>query len=123
MKKVQVSAVVPENKGKGIKEMSGIVEVNYAETLDEAKAMYGEEAILSNAFANWKVTIQSNIRGALKRGESPAAIAVRLATAKMGIAQAAGRVDPVQAYLAAFASSTPEEQAKMLADLKARAKK
>ncbi len=123
MKKVQVSAVVPENKEKGIKEMSAVISVDFAETLDEAKAMYGEEAVLSNAFANWRVTLQGNIRGALKRGEAPTAIATRLAIAKMGVAQAAGKVDPVQAYLAAFASSTPEEQAKMLADLKARAKK
>lgn len=121
MKEVSVSAQVPANEEKGIKEMYATVNVNYAETLDEAKAMFGEEAILTNAFANWRVTLQSNIRSALKRGESPEAIAARLKDAKMGVAQSSGKVDPVQAYLAMFQSATPEKQAQMLKDLQKKA--
>ena len=118
-----VEAKVPANEKQGIKEMSASVTVNYADTIAEAVKMFGEEAILTNAFANWRVTLQSNIRGALKRGEKPAAIAARLASAKMGVAQTGGKVDPIQAYLAAFASATPAEQKKMLAELQQRAAK
>ncbi len=122
MKKVTVSAVVPADpKVPGSKEKTASISVNYAEKVAEAVSMYGEEAVLSNAFANWRVTLQANIRGALKRGEAPEAIAARLAGAKMGVAQTGGKVDPEQAYLAMFASATPEKQAQMLADLKKKA--
>jgi hypothetical protein len=121
MKKETISAVVPANEAKGVKEMSASVIVNFAENLNEAKAMFGEEAILTNAFANWRVTIQSNIRSGLKRGESPEAIATRLSTAKMGVAATGSKVDPEQAYLALFAAATPEKQKEMLAELKAKA--
>jgi hypothetical protein len=123
MKDITVEAKVPANKEKGTKEMHGTATVQFAENLDEARKAYGEEAILSNALANWKVTLQSNIRAGLKRGETPEQIAARLKDAKMGVAQTGAKVDPVQAYLAKFASATPEEQQKMLADLKKRAQK
>jgi len=123
MKKLVVDAKVPENKEKGIKAMTAAITVNYAENIKEAVEMFGEEAILTNAFANWRVTLQSNIRGALKRGETPDDIATRLASAKMGVAQSGGKVDPVQAYLATFQSATPEKQKQMLAELQKRAAK
>jgi hypothetical protein len=123
MKDITIEAKVPANKEKGTKEMHGTATVQFAENLDEARKAYGEEAILSNALANWKVTLQSNIRAGLKRGETPEQIAARLKDAKMGVAQTGAKVDPVQAYLAKFASATPEEQQKMLADLKKRAQK
>ena len=121
MKEMEVSAKVPANVEKGIKEASCTVFVKYADTLDEAKEMFGEETILTNAFSNWKVTLQGNIRSALRKGESPDSISARLADAKMGVVSQGIKVDPVQAYLAKFQSATPEEQAKMLAELKQRA--
>lgn len=121
MKDVNIEATVPGKDGASDK--SATIGVKYAETLEEAKAMYGEEAVLSNAFANWRVTIQGNIRSGIKRGETQEQLQARLGDAKMGVAQAGARVDPVQGFLAKFASSTPEEQAKMLAEIKARAKK
>jgi hypothetical protein len=123
MKKEVISAVVPANVEKGIKEMSASITVDFAETLEEAKAMYGEAAVLSNAFANWRVTLQSNIRGALKRGEESDAISARLATAKMGVAATGAKIDPVQAYLAMFQGATPEKQKEMLAQLQQRSVK
>jgi len=127
MKKVTIEATVPEKKdatGKVVqKGVSGNLTVEYAETLDEAKKVYGEEAVLTNAFANWRVTLQAAIRSALKRGETPEQYQTRLGVAKMGIANTGAKVDPVQAYLARFASATPEQQKKMLAELQARAAK
>jgi hypothetical protein len=127
MKKVTIEATVPEKKdatGKVVqKGISGNLTVEYAETLDEAKKVYGEEAVLTNAFANWRVTLQAALRSAMKRGETPEQYQTRLGVAKMGIANTGAKVDPVQAYLARFASATPEQQKKMLAELQARAAK
>lgn len=122
-KKIAVSALVPEKKGPdgkvAQKQLGPVsVEVNYAETLDEAKQMFGEEAILSNAFANWRVTLQANIRGALKRGEAPAEIQARLGAAKMGTAVMGGKMDAEAAFKAKFLAANPEERKRLLAQLR-----
>ena len=123
MKKETVAAKVPANVEKGIVEMNASIVVDAPETVEEAIQMFGGPAVLSNAMANWAVTLQSNIRGGLRRGESPEAIATRLATAKMGVAATGAKVDPVQAYLAMFQNANPEKQAEMLRELKERAQK
>jgi len=109
-----VEATVPTNVEKGIKEMQAVVTVNYAETLDEALQMYGEEAVLSNAFANWRVTLQSNIRSKLKAGLTPEQIQESLGSAKMGIAAGGAKIDAQQAFIMKFKVATPEKQAEML---------
>jgi hypothetical protein len=124
MKKIAVSALVPEKKdasGKVTQKQLGpiSVEVEYGETVAEAVKMYGEEAILTNAFANWRVTLQANIRGALKRGEAPATIQQRLATAKMGVAVTGGKVDAEAAFKAKFLAANPDERKKMNESLRA----
>ena len=124
MKDYQVSATVPKNEEKGIKQdMNAVITVKFPENFEEAKKMNLEEAIMTNAFANWRVTLQSNIRSSLKRGDNESAIQTRLGSAVIGVAQQGVKVDPVQAYLAKFQSATPEEQAKMLNELKKRAAK
>ena len=117
MKDVVITAVVPENKEKGTEKLTGSVTIQYPENVKEAVDVYGEEAILSNAFANFRVTIQGNIRSGLKKGEDLKSIAARLAGAKMGVATAGAKVDPVEAYIAMFQSATPEKRKTMLADL------
>lgn len=123
MKKISVSALVPEKKdaaGKVVQKQLGPVsiDVEYAETLDEAKKMYGEEALLTNAFANWRVTLQANIRGALKRGEDVASIQGRLAQAKMGVAVTGGKVDAEAAFKAKFLAANPEQRKAMIQQLR-----
>jgi hypothetical protein len=122
-KKMPVSAVVPERKdsdGNVTQAQLGpcTVEVEFGETAEESISMFGDEAVNSNAFANWRVILQANIRSALKRGETEGDIQSRLAGAKLGVAQAGGKVDVEAAFKAKFASASPEERKKMIAQLK-----
>jgi hypothetical protein len=125
MKKMQVSATVPEKKdaaGKVTQKKVGpfAVSVDFPTTLDEAKKMYGEEAVLSNAFANWRVTIQAGMRTAMKAGSDQTALQSKYSNAKMGVATT-GQIDPTAAFTAQFRSAPPEKQAEMLKMLQAAA--
>lgn len=126
MKKITIEAQVPEKKdasGTITQKQLGPVSlsVDWAESLKEAEAMFGAEALLTNALANWTVTLQSNMRAHLKKGENQLQIQTALGNSKMGVAASGSKVDPKQAYLALFATATPEEQAKLLQELKEKA--
>jgi len=123
MEKKQVTAEVPERKdaqGQVTQAQLGpvTVEVPFPETFEEAQKWSNAEAILSNAFANWRVTLQANIRSALKRGETPEEIQSRLSGAVLGVAQTGGKIDVESAFKAKFASATPEEKKKLIAQLR-----
>ena len=128
MKKVTVTANVPEKKdAQGNITQAAIgpatVQVDYAETLAEAQKMFGDEPILSQALKSWVVSLQSNIRSGLNRGETQATIQARLGSAKMGIATAKATVDVEQSYLAMYAIATPEKRKEMRKKLEAEAAK
>ena len=125
MKQVQVDATLPAKKAadgsfeKGREvDKAGSIFVNYAESLDEALEMFGEEAVLSNAFANWRVTLQAGIRRGLAAGKTPDQMQKEFATAKMGVATSGGKVDPIQASLAKFKGMTADEQAAYIQQLR-----
>lgn len=123
MKKISVSALVPEKKdAQGVvvtKQLGPVtVEVNYGENAVESVKLFGDESVNSNAFANWRVTLQANIRGALKRGEPAAEIQKRLADAKMGVAVTGGKVDAEAAFKAKFLAATPDDRKKMIQQLR-----
>jgi hypothetical protein len=127
MEKLSVQATVPEKK-EGDKVVQVAVgpftlSVDTGKDAAELIQMFGSEAVKTNAESNWVVTLQSNMRAGMKKGETQAQLQARLGGAKMGVAQKGVKVDPVQAYLAQFQSATPEEQKKMLADLQLRAAK
>ena len=123
MKKIAVSALVPEKKNaQGVvvtKQLGPVtVEVNYGENAAESIKVFGDEAVNSNAFANWRVTLQANIRGGLKRGVAPVEIIKNLADAKMGVAVAGTKMDTEAAFKAKFLASNPEDRKKMIQQLR-----
>jgi len=125
MEKLTVTARVPAKKegDKVVRAEIGPVSitVDTGSTAEEMIQMFGDGAVKSNADANWVVTLQSNIRARLLRGETQEQIQAGLGTAKMGVAVKGAKVDPVQAYLAMFASATPQKQAEMLKELQRKA--
>ena len=125
MEKLTVEAKVPEKKegDKVIRKQIGPISITVetGATAAEMIQLFGDKAVKSNADANWTVTLQSNIRARLLKGESAEAIQAALGSAKMGVAVKGAKVDPVQAYLAMFASASPEKQKEMLKELQAKA--
>lgn len=125
MEKLIVEAKVPEKKegDKVIRKQLGPIQitVNTGATAAESITLFGDKAVKSNADANWVVTIQSNIRARLLKGESADAIQAALGQAKMGVAVKGAKVDPIQAYLAMFATASPEKQKEMLKELQTKA--
>ncbi len=127
MENLTVTAKVPEKKegDKVVRAQIGpiTITVQTGATAAEQIQLFGDKAVKSNADANWVVTLQSNVRARLLKGETIDQIQAALDTAKMGVAVKGDKVDPVQAYLAMFANATPEKQKEMLAELKAKAAK
>lgn len=120
--KLSVTAQVPANKEKGTPQLGpATITIEAGATVSEMVKMYGEDAVKTNAYANWIVSLQANIRAGLKRGETAEQLQARLGGAKLGVAQKGVKVDPVQVYLAQFQNATPEDQQKMLKDLQKRA--
>lgn len=122
MKDFTVAAKVPAKKDDegniASEEMSAQVTVQTAESMEEASEVFGAEAALSNMNANWKVTLQGNIRTSLRAGLTPDQIQDKLGSAVLGVAQIGARVDPQQAFIAKFKMATEEEQAKMIEQLR-----
>ncbi|MBE3140248.1 MAG: hypothetical protein IMZ53_06665 [Thermoplasmata archaeon] len=123
--KLIVEAKVPEKKegDKVVRKQIGPVQITVitGATAAESIALFGDKAVKSNADANWIVTIQSNIRARLLKGESLEQIQAALGSAKMGVAVKGAKVDPIQAYLAMFATASPEKQKEMLKELQTKA--
>ncbi len=124
----EVTAKVPEKKdkeGKIVQVALGAttIAIPYGDTVEESIKMFGGEPMNTNAFSNWKVIIQSWIRVRKIAGDSDEAIQKAALDRKMGIAATGGKVDPQAAYKAMFQAADPKEQAKMLEELRAGAKK
>ena len=124
----EISAKVPAKKddeGKITQKDLGetTIVVPYGDTAEESIKMFGEGPVNSNAFANWRVVVQSWIRGQKKAGKTDTQIQEEASKLKMGVAAAGGKIDSKAAYKALFNSVDEKEQAKMLEELRAGAKK
>ena len=101
----------------------GTLKIMAPETLDEAIQMYGAEAILTNAMANFVIKLQGNIRSAVEKGEEASAMQTRLGGSKMGVAVSKAPSMPSKnAALAYFATLTPEQKAEYVRELREAAK-
>jgi hypothetical protein len=125
MENLTLEAKVPEKKegDKVVRKQIGPISITVqtGTTVAEMIELFGEKAVKSNAESNWIVTLQSNIRARLLKGETQEQIQAALGSAKMGVAVKGAKVDPVQAYLAMFATASPEKQKEMLKELQAKA--
>ena len=107
--------------GKDADAASASVNLNGPETIEEAIQMYGGEAVLTNAMANFSVTMQGRIRADVKAGMDQAAIQAKHENDKMGVSLPKDQVDPVAAIKTKWASMTKEDRNALLAQLKASA--
>ena len=125
-KSLTVTAQVPAKKATdktpAIPQLGPVtITVQTGETAAEKIQMFGDEAVSTNSDANWVVTLQSNVRNGLKKGETQAQIQARLEDAKMGVSSKGATVDPTTAYQAQFLAASPEDQVKMIKELQRRA--
>lgn len=119
---LQVTAKIPANAKKGTPQLGpATVTVSSGATAKELIEMFGDEAVRTNAVANWIITLQSGIRAGLVKGETQEQMQARLGSAKMGISNKGVVVDPEKAYTAQFMAATPEDQDKMIKELIKRA--
>lgn len=112
-KTLQVTAKASGEEGAPI----ATVSVDTGATAKESVEMFGDDAVNSNANANWTVTIQAGIRRLLKTGKSPEECQAAYTGAKMGVALA--RVsDPTAAILAKWPTMNEEQRTDFLKKLK-----
>lgn len=106
---------------KGDETVDATIVVKAPETVEEAIEVCGGPAVLSNALANWKITLQSAIRRYVTAGKTVEEIQTAMKDLKMGVA--IERVsDPKAAMLAKFSAMTDEEKAAFIAELQQKAK-
>ena len=107
--------------GKDTDAAAAAIELSGPETVEEAIQMYSGEAVLTNAMANFIVTMQGRIRADIKAGLDQAAIQTKHANDKMGVSQPKGSVDLVTAIKSKWATMDPEARKALLAYMKAAA--
>ena len=120
-KVIEVSATDPgKEKGVQVREASTAkIEVQTGETALEAIELFGDEAVLSNAVANWVVTLQSGIRRMLVAGKSQEEIQKEVGDSKMGVSRAKTGVSAQTAIKKKWAGWSSEERAAFIKELKA----
>jgi len=121
MLKLDVNTKVPAKDGKPEMMFNGSKE--FPETAQEAINLYGDTPVRDNAWANFKVRIQSNVRSWLKAGKSSEEIQTLVDGLVMGVSapRAAGGVTTAKAkdrVLADWANMSDEDRNAFRAALK-----
>ena len=118
MATMEVGAKAPKVE----KNWAGTIEV--PDTAAEMINSYGDQAVKDNAWANFKITIQSAIRRMLEAGKSDDEIQTTVSAMKMGVSlpRAGGGMTVTTAknkLLGAWSEMTDEERKAFMAALKA----
>jgi hypothetical protein len=90
--------------------------------MDKAAEKFGKEVVYSNFVRAAKVTAQSAMRRLMEQGKADDEVQSTMEAWKPGVALER-TVDPTAALLRTFPSLSPEAQAKLIADLTAKAAK
>ena len=107
--------------GKAEDSKSAVVVLAGPETVEEAIELYGGDAVLTNAMANFTVTMQGRIRADIKSNLDAAAIQTKHVNDKMGVSLPKGTSDPVAGIKTKWASMDPKARKELLAELKSMA--
>ena len=119
---MSVDMVVTAKIGKGETASQPMtINVQAGATAEESIEMFGTDAVNSNANANWKVTLQSAVRAAIKAGLTPEAAQEKLGGSKMGVSQPRSAADPVAAMMNKWSTMDAETKKAFMAQLKAAA--
>ncbi len=90
--------------------------------LAEAVAKYGEAVVYSSYVAKLTLAIHAEVRPLIDEGKTDEEIAAAIAAWKPGTVTPRTKKDPKAAFLEDFLKADKETQAKMIEDLKAKAK-
>ena len=96
---------------------SALVSYDFGDTLDDAVALCGKEAVHSNYVANAKVGLQAIVRAKIKAGLVGDQIQAIVDGWKPGMVVEKTSVSPETAIKNAFANWSPEKRAAFLAEL------
>ena len=122
MIKTSIKATSPKSEKKNRpEEKSATIQVDWVDVekdpdaaLEELKQMCGAKAIITNAFANFRVTVQGSIRTGLDNGETQEQIQARLASVRMGVTIKGAARDAEAEYLAKLDSADDDEAQAMV---------
>jgi len=128
MKSFDVTGKLPKSEKKGRKEDKSVTvpvlfpdfEADAKVALIEAVKVFGEKAILSNAWSSFVIDVQNAVRNRLAKGQAEAEIKAALKDIKMGVALPRAAAVPTKDKLIAYAMTlTPQERAALIASIQA----
>jgi len=106
--------------GKDADAKSATIVLSVPETLDEARQIYGDEPILTNAMSAFVVDEQARIRANLKSGMSADEIQAARADDKMGVKLPRAAADPTTRIKSDWDKIPADVKKQLLAELKAK---
>jgi hypothetical protein len=102
-------------------EKTSTIQCDFGGSLKTAVEKFGEEVVYSNFVRSAVITAQAAMRRFLEDGKAQEEILAKMAGWRPGV-PLERVVDPVASFMARFTAASPEEQEKLLADLRAKQK-
>ena len=98
-------------------EQDWTVNYNYGENIHEAVELFGEEAVFSLFAAKADIWVQDFGRARIKAGDTLEQVQAKLDARKIGVVTRSKK-DPVASFLAGFSKMKPEDQLRILQQMK-----